>query len=84
LHEYLLGDSCNPSFDFVHWCKKVFRKILGPQFTSELGVALDQEEAQQDDNKKLGVRGDGQRKRQAPGKRANRCFQLLFTAQACV
>jgi len=53
----------------VQWCKKVFRKILGPQFTSELGVAVDEKEPQQNENKKLGVRGDGQKKRQAPGER---------------
>jgi hypothetical protein len=51
----------------VHWCKKDFRKILSPQFTSEIGVAVDQEEAQeeetqQDENKKLGVEEMGKRK----------------------
>jgi hypothetical protein len=51
-----------PKFDFVHWCKKVFRKILSLQFTSDLGVAVDQEEAQQDENKKLGVEEMGKRK----------------------
>jgi hypothetical protein len=46
----------------VHWCKKIFQKILSLQFTSELGVAVDQEEAQQDENKKLGVEEMGKRK----------------------